>query len=92
MEPSEVDKLPLNAGHLAAYCCRHELAAKRHARHTSRLFVCWPSGTAAPHGLSSMESTRLLFAPCAADETWKGSASVDFAPSFCLRSMDLERL
>jgi hypothetical protein len=39
-----------------------------------------------------MESIRLLFAPCAADKAWKGSASVDFVPSFCLRSVDLDGL
>jgi len=92
LEPAEVDKLPVDVGHLVAYRHRHERTAKPHVRHTSRLFVCWPSGTAAPHELSSMESIRLLFAPCAADEAWKGSASVDFVPSFCLRSVDLDRL
>ena len=90
--PAEVDKLPVDVGHLVAYRHRHERTAKPHVRHTSRLFVCWPSGTAAPHDVSSMESIRLLFAPCAADEAWKGSAPVDFVPSFCLRSVDLERL
>ena len=92
LEPAEVDKLPVDVGHLVAYRHRHERTAKPHVRHTSRLFVCWPSGTAAPRDLSSMESIRLLFAPCAADETWTGSASVDFVPSFCLRSVDLDRL
>ena len=92
LEPAEVDKLPVDMGHLVAYRHRHERTAKPHARHTSRLFVCWPSGTPAPHDVSSMESIRLLFAPCAADEAWRGSASVDFVPSFCLRSVDLERL
>ena len=92
LEPAEVDKLPVDVGHLVAYRHWHERTAKPHVRHTSRLFVCWPSGTAAPHDVSSMESIRLLFAPCAADEAWRGSASVDFVPSFCLRSVDLERL
>ena len=92
LETAEVDKLPVDVGHLVAYRHKHERTAKPHVRHTSRLFVCWPSGTAAPRDLSSMESIRLLFPSCAADEIWKGSASMDFVPSFCLRSVDLERL
>ena len=75
VEPAEVDKLPVDVGHLVAYRHRHERTAEPHVRHTWRL-VCWPSGTAAPRDLSSMESIRLLFAPCAADETRRGSASV----------------
>ena len=90
LEPTEADKLP-DVGHLVAYRHRHERTAKPHVRHTSRFFVCWPSGTATPHDLSSTESMRLLFAPCAADEAWEGSASVDFVPSFCRRSVDLDR-
>ena len=49
-------------------------------------------GAVAPRDLSSMESIRLLLGPCAADEAWKGSVSVEFVPSFCLRPVDLDTL